>query len=62
MRKSAGIAALAAAGLMAAGMAAPASAAKPDWAKKSDASIVETAIALSTQEDRPAGVFDENVS
>lgn len=59
MRKSAGIAALAAAGLMAAGMAAPASAAKPDWAKKSDASIVETAIALSTQEDRPAGVFDE---
>jgi uncharacterized surface protein with fasciclin (FAS1) repeats len=60
MRNSTRIAAtVASAGLIAAAMAAPASAARPDWSKKSDMSIVETAIALSTQGDREAGVFDE---
>ena len=60
MRKSTRIAAtVASAGLIAAAMAAPASAARPDWSKKSDATIVETAIALSSQKDSPAGKFDE---
>ena len=55
MRKITGItAALAAAGLVAAGVAAPASA-KPKWAEKSDASIVETAVAISS-----LGGFDDN--
>ena len=42
-------------------MAAPASAARPDWSKKSDMSIVETAIALSGPpgtREKPA--FDDN--
>lgn len=55
MRKSTGIvAALAAAGLVAAGAVAPASA-KPAWADKSDASIVETAVAISSLDG-----FDDN--
>ncbi len=37
--------------------ALPASAAKPDWAKKSDATIVETAVALSGT----PGEFDDNL-
>ncbi len=49
MRTSTRIAAtVASAGLIAAAMAAPASAQGRDWSKKSDASIVETAIALAT--------------
>jgi uncharacterized surface protein with fasciclin (FAS1) repeats len=57
MRTSTRIAAtVASAGLIAAAMAAPASAARPDWSKKSDKSIVETAIALSGA----PGSFDMN--
>jgi uncharacterized surface protein with fasciclin (FAS1) repeats len=56
MRTTTRIAAVAAAaGLAAAAVAAPASAAKPDWAKKSSSSIVETAIGIST-----LGGFDDN--
>jgi uncharacterized surface protein with fasciclin (FAS1) repeats len=61
MRTSTRIAAtVASAGLIAAAMAAPASAARPDWSKKSDSSIVETAIALSSLEglDTDPGDFD----
>ena len=41
-----------------AALAVPASA-RPAWSEKSDASIVATAIALSTQTDSPAGEFDD---
>lgn len=55
MRKVTGITtALAAAGLVAAGVSAPASA-KPKWAEKSGASIVETAVAISSLDG-----FDDN--
>lgn len=49
---------LATATALLAALAVPAAAAPPDWAKKSDASIVETAIALSGGET--AGTFDDN--
>ena len=56
MRTTTRIAAVvASAGLAAAAVAAPASAAKPDWAKKSSDSIVETAIGISS-----LGGFDDN--
>jgi uncharacterized surface protein with fasciclin (FAS1) repeats len=49
MRTSTRIAAVAAsAALAAAAVAAPASAARPDWSKKSDMSIVETAVGISS--------------
>ena len=50
----------AAAGLAAAAVAAPASAAKPKWAEKSSLSIVETAIAISSDKglDDKSGDFD----
>ena len=41
-----------------AALAVPASA-RPAWSEKSSASIVETAVALSTQPGSPAGEFDD---